>query len=123
MLKQLYKSQIPLTPQDVLSTHRNIQERSRHITCNIKQNYTKRGLKLNLRERRNWSVQIEELAARITPTVSVLLQSNYQRKKTHIEKLENFSKVVSRWIVYLNIMIFFIIILFILDPFIIKNNW
>jgi len=62
-----------------------------------------KGLKLNLHDRRNWSVQIEELVATITSTVSVL-QSDDQRGRTLIEKLENSRKVVSRQIVCFKIM-------------------
>ena len=74
---------------------------SSHATKNRKR--LKRERKLNLRERRNSSVQFEELAKKINPTVSVL-QSNDQRDKISIEKSENSRKVVSREIVYLKIM-------------------
>jgi len=46
-------------------------------------------------EQRNWSVQFEELAERINPTVSVL-QSDDQRDRTSREKSKNSRKVVSR---------------------------
>ena len=59
--------------------------------------------KLNLRERRNWSVQFEELAERIDPTVSVL-QSDDQRDRTSREKSENSRKVVSKEMVCFKIM-------------------
>jgi len=58
-------------------------EESSHATKHIK--ILKRERKLNLRERRNWSVQFEELAERINPTFSVL-QSNDQRDRTSREK-------------------------------------
>jgi len=63
----------------------------------------KRERKLNLRERRNWSVQFEELAERINPMVSIL-KSDDQRDRTSREKSENSRKVVSREIVYFKIM-------------------
>jgi len=44
-------------------------------------NKPKKGLKLNLHWRRNWLVQIEELAARIASTVSDL-QLSEQRTRT-----------------------------------------
>jgi len=63
----------------------------------------KRQQKLNLRERRNWSVQFEELAERINPTVSVL-QSDDQRDRTFREKLENSREVIYREMVCFKIM-------------------
>jgi len=63
----------------------------------------KRGLKLNLHERRNLSVQFEEFAMRITPTVSDL-QSCEQRRRILREKSENSRKVVSREIMCSKIM-------------------
>jgi len=55
---------------------------SSHVT---KKSRPKRGQKLNLREWRNWSVQLEELTERINPTISVL-QSDDQRDRTPRDK-------------------------------------
>jgi len=63
----------------------------------------KRERELNLHERRNWSVQFEELAERINPMVSVL-QSNDQRGRTFREKSDNSRKMVSKDIVCFKIM-------------------
>jgi len=52
-------------------------EKTSHGT-KIKEDQDKR-LKLNLHEQRNWSIQIEELSTRITPTISDL-QSGEQRR-------------------------------------------
>jgi len=72
-----------------------------HATENRKR--LKRERKLNLRERRNWSVQFEELAERINPTVSVL-QSDDQRDRTSRDKLKNSRKVISREMVCFKII-------------------
>jgi len=76
-------------------------EEGLHATENRKR--LKRERKLNLRERRNWSVQFQELAERINPTVSVL-QSDDQRDRTYREKLKNSRKVVSREMVCFKII-------------------
>jgi len=61
-------------------------------------NRPKRGQKLNLYEQRNLSVQLEEFAERINPTIS-FLHSDDQRDITPREKSENSKKVISREIV------------------------
>jgi len=60
-----------------------------------KQKKTKKKLKFKLHKQKNWSVQIEELVTRITPTV-LDLQSSEQRRRTFREKSKNSRKVVSR---------------------------
>jgi len=78
-------------------------EKGLHTTENKRDQ--EKGLKLNLHKRINWSVQIEELTARITPIVSNL-QLGEPRTRTPKEKLENSKKVVSREIIYFKIMKF-----------------
>jgi len=75
----------------------------RGLTCHRKQKRPKRQRKLNLHERRNWSVQIEELAKGINPTVSVL-QSDDRKDITFREKSESSRKVVSREMMCFKIM-------------------
>jgi len=66
-------------------------------------NRPQKGWKLNLHEWRNLLVQLDEVAKRINPTVSVL-QSDDRRDRTPREKSENSREVISREIVCFKIM-------------------
>jgi len=89
--------------QRLILIHKMAHTSGRRLTCNRKQKKPKRHKKLNLQQRRNWSIQIEELTERINPTVLVL-QSNDRKDKTFREKLESSRKVVSREMMCFKIM-------------------
>jgi len=81
--------------QRLILIHKTAHASGRRLTCNRKQKKPKRQQKLNLHERRNWLVQMEELIERINPTVLVL-QSNDRKDRTFREKSASSRKVVSR---------------------------